>query len=614
MIEAEIVLGKDKKRWIKVTVKNNINWLIRRKLDTVEWGMYLKNLDVWAIPYDKRKEFEELLGEHLIVWVNDDIRNNGGIDEDLIPNIPVMEGYSVEYDEEGNIVNSTGFKTKPWGEFQVKGFNTLLERDFLILADDAGLGKTYQVATSIEARLKKGELKRGLILCKASLIYNWRDEIHKHTHLKAEIMTGTVVKRLQKYTELRAYRDDWVFLVMSYETFRTDIGNLMQLDNQKQLDFIVCDESHKVKNPQSRLGKAIHVIPSFKYRYVLTATPLPNNPLEAYNYLKLGKKINMNWYQFQNRYAIFGGYNNKEIIGYKNIQELKELIQENMLRRRKKDKLKELPDIIFKTVSLKLTQKQEHAYEAVREEIMQELEYTDISSIPNVLSKLLRLQQVTNSLDLIGAEPNPNNSSKLLALDDILENLIESAGEKVILFSRFKSMVEIMQKRYAKYQPAVIHGDISSQGKSKKTAIRELVKKGYNLSSLSKEELERLIEKESASERQTEVYRFQEDKNCKLFIGCAPACREGLTLTAATNVIFIDCEWSPSYVEQAYSRAHRIGQKDSVSVHFLVCENTIDEKIQNTLRVKSNIAQEIIDRGTANVERTIDVVKEMLSM
>lgn len=613
MLEAEIVIGKDKKKWIKVTVKH-VTGIIKRKLDSVPWGIYLKKLNVWAVPYENRYEFEELLGEHLIIWLNDDVRNNGGIDEESIPDTPILEGYTVEYDEQGNIIGAEGYKTKPWGEFQVKGFNTLLERDFLILADDAGLGKTWQVATSIEARLKRGELKRGLILCKASLIYNWRDEIHKHTHLKAEIMQGSVGKRMQKYTELRAMRDDWVFLIMSYETYRTDLSNIMQLDNQKQLDFCVLDEAHKVKNPESRLGKAIHVIPSFKYRYVLTATPLPNSPVEAYNYLKFGKQIDVNWFQFQHRYTIKGGYNDKEIIGYKNISELKDKIQQNMLRRRKKDKLKELPDIVFKTITLQLTDKQKSVYEAVRKEVMEELEYTNLESIPNVLSKLLRLQQVANSLDLVGVAPHQNNSSKLTALDDMLDDLVDNSEEKVIIFSRFKSMVDILEKRYAKYNPAVIHGDISAQGKSKQTALRELKKQGVDLSSLTDQEREKVIEKAMSSDRQQEVYRFQEDKNCKIFIGCAPACREGLTLTAATNVIFIDCEWSPSYVEQAYSRAHRIGQKDSVTVYYLVCENTIDEKIQNTLRVKSNIAQELIDKGTASADRAIDVIKEMLNM
>jgi SNF2 family DNA or RNA helicase len=97
------------------------------------------------------------------------------------------------------------------------------------------------------------------------------------------------------------------------------------------------------------------------------------------------------------------------------------------------------------------------------------------------------------------------------------------------------------------------------------------------------------------------VAKFQEDDSCRLFIGCAPACREGLTLTAATHVVFLDCEWSPAYVEQAFSRAHRIGQKDAVTVYYLVCEETIDEYVQDVLERKDALAQTMLDEGIESV-------------
>lgn len=298
---------------------------------------------------------------------------------------------------------------------------------------------------------------------------------------------------------------------------------------------------------------------------------------------------------------------------YQRIGELREAIQKHMLRRLKKDKLKDLPDVAFKTIPIEMSPKQWTLYRAVKKEIMEDLKDTSLRRIPSALAKLLRLQQVTDSPALIGGE---NKSAKLDALDEMLEELIDDGNNKVIIFSRFREMVEVMKERYEKYNPAVIHGDVDANGKTENSAIRALK------SRIGKAEWEQLdeaikrkmVEQEMTSERQLEVYKFQKDPTCKLFIGCAPACREGLTLTAATHVIFLDCEWSPAYVEQAFSRAHRIGQKNAVTVYYLVCSGTIDEYVQKVLARKESMAQTMLDEGFENIDlgRAREILAEMV--
>ena len=596
--------------WIKVQFKHNI--ALFNKMMTVKGARFNAATDLWSVPYSNRDSFEHIMSEHLIVWLNDEDTHPGGICEDNIPDQPIIEGYSVQYDKDKNIVDSTGFKTSPWGEFQVKGFNVLVTRPFLILADDAGLGKSWQVATAMEARKKLGQINRGVIMCKASLLYNWRDEIHMHTNCKAIVVAGTRKQRANVYEELRN-TDDWTFLIISYETYRVDCNNIQWLDTKKPLDFCVVDEAHKIKNSQSRIGDVLHYVP-YKLRYVLTATPLPNTPLESFNYLKWGGKCELNWWDFKNRYAIWGGRNNKEILMYQRIDELREAIQKHMLRRLKKDKLEELPDIVFRTINLPMSSKQKTLYNAVKKEIMEDLKDTSLTKIPSALSKLLRLQQVTDSPAIIGAEEV--ESSKLEALDELLEELIENGGQKVIVFSRFRTMTEILRKRYEEYNPAVIHGDIDANGKTENSALRAIVQRIGKAAWLALPEVEKraLMAKEMTSERQMEVYKFQKDTSCKLFLGCAPACREGLTLTAATHVVFLDCEWSPAYVEQAFSRAHRIGQKNAVTVHYLVCEGTIDAYVQAVLKRKEAMAQTMLDEGVGAIgrERARDLIAELI--
>jgi len=545
MIIAEKVEAKGK-LWIKVKLLN-YNPFLFNKMRTIKGCLYNKATGYFAIPIEYEEDFLNKMEEHLILWKD---KNEHAVLEDTIPSTPIVAGYSVTYDDKGNIIDAQGFKTKPWGEFQVKGFNLLVQKDFLILADDAGLGKSWQVLNAIEAKYKLGQLKRGLIICKASLLYNWAQEIEKHSNLSYLVINGSKKERFEFYTKWVNYF--YNIMVISYETFRMDLEVLRHCHSKVTFDFCVLDEAHKVKNPTSKIGSAIHVIP-FKYKYVLTATPIINRPLEAYNYLRWGGVIKMSWWQFRNRYAEFGEYH--QILYYKNIKELQQLLQKHMLRRLKKDKLKELPDVVFRIIPVEMTPEQRKLYNAIRKEVLDELENTNIKNIPSQLSKLLRLQQVTDSPLLIGSSIE---GAKLYSLDELLENIIDENEEKCIVFSKFKSMVDILVKRYQKYNPAIVTGDVTNE------------------------------------ERMREVNKFQTDETCKLFIGTSGACREGFTLTAATHVVFLDLEWAWSYIEQAYSRAHRIGQKDNVTVYFLLCKDTVDEKIYETVYNKKMINENMV--------------------
>ena len=612
MVHAQKVRAMDGSYWIKVWYQNWV-YEVAQAIGTVDGARYSSQQRIWAIPYGNKAEFEEKVGDHLILWVDGDgDMNSGGMDENAIPSHPTVPGYTVEYDKDRNIVSATGFKNKPWGEFQVKGFNALIDNSFLILADDAGLGKTFQVSTAIEAKKKLGQLRHGIVLAKASLLYNWRDEIHMHTNEKSIVVAGTVAQRMKIYDQLK-YSNDWTFIIMSYETFRGDVAVLQLVDNHRPLDFCVMDEAHKIKNPLSKIGSVVHNIP-FRHRYILTATPLINNPLEGYNYLKFGKQIDMNWFDFQNEFAIMGGFGNQEIKGYKNMRVLKSLIQTNMLRRRKKDKLKELPDVAFKTIKVQLSDVQKKLYRAVRDSVLEDLKDTSLEKVPQALAKLMRLQQVCNSTELLGME-HKKASAKLDAVDDMLEELIGENNQKVIIFSRFREMADLMKERYQKYNPAFVTGEVDASGRSKESVTRMLKREyGERWEEFSAQKKAKLIDGEMSSDRQKEVYKFQTDDSCKLFIGSSGACREGLTLTKATHVIFIDCEWSPAYVEQAWSRAHRIGQKNAVTVYYIVAEETIDEHVQGVLKDKEAMAQTMIDDGISavGVMKAKEFIKRML--
>ena len=193
MIKAEKIKGKDNNIWIKVTFSKNP--LIFDTISTIKGTLYDYKRNIWAVPYYKRNEFEEKLGDFIIDWVDEPAPFNGGIPETQFPKYPIVPGYSVTYNNKNEITDFSGFKVRPWAEFQVRGFNAIVKRNFLILADDMGLGKTYQVVTAIEAKKKLGQLNRCLILAKASLLYMWRDEIEKFTDCKVVVFAGTEKQR-----------------------------------------------------------------------------------------------------------------------------------------------------------------------------------------------------------------------------------------------------------------------------------------------------------------------------------------------------------------------------------------------------------------------------------
>lgn len=611
MIKAEKIRGKDNNIWIKVTFKKNP--LIFDTITTIKGTLYDCRRNIWAIPYYKREEFEEKLGGFIIDWIDEPTPFNGGIPETDFSKYPNVPGYSVTYNDKNEIVDFTGFKTAPWADFQVRGFNAIVERDFLILADEMGTGKTFQTVTAIEAKKKLGQLDRCLVLAKASLLYMWRDEIEKFTNCKAVVFAGTPKQRM-KISNYLHESNEWTFLIMSYEMYRQSVGTVTNIDNDKPIECVVMDESHKIKNPVSKIGQRVHYIP-FKYKYLLTATPLPNSPIESFNYLKLGnalppKSIEYNpfkknnqvngivdeWWAFQYRYCVYGGYNNREVVGYKNINELRSAIQDNMLRRTKEEKLKDLPEVTFKNIDLEMLPKQKRMYEAVRKEILEELAETDIHKVPTMLAKITRLQQVTNSLQLIGVEPKKDQSIKLKVLDDLLEELILDAGEKVVIFTKFKTMLDIIADKYEKYNPAIVHGEVSSSALPEKEALQKCKRKYKDKwGAMSESEKNSILLKLTTSPRQQEVYKFQENEDCRIFLGTTEACKEGLTLTAASNVIFIDYPWNYASYSQAFSRTHRIGQKRAVTVYNLICTDTVDEKVFNTIINKKSMSEIMLD-------------------
>ena len=461
------------------------------------------------------------------------------------------------------------FKTNPF-QHQIEGFNYGLENDKWLLGDEQGLGKTKQVIDiAVAKKLQKG-YKHCLIICGVNgLKWNWVNEIHTHSNEDARILgqrykgskiyVGSMDDRLH---DINALFDEGeiapYFLITNVETLRNEaiVKKLQELCKKGMIGIVAIDEIHKCKNPSSQQGKGILKIQS-ECRIAMTGTPLMNNPFDLYIILKwLGYEKHA-FYAFKQHYGIFGGYGGYEVVGYRYLDELQAQLDEIMLRRLKGDVL-DLPEKTHITEYVEMTPKQKQIYDEVTADIKMNIDQIKMANNP--LAELIRMRQATGYTGILSS--TIKESAKLDRMEELVDEAVEN-GKKVVIFSNWTQMTLPIYNRLAvKYSGTYITGEVDSD------------------------------------QRAEHVRRFQEDDDCKFVVGTIGAMGTGLTLTAGTVEIFMDEPWNRANKEQAEDRCHRVGTKENVTIYTLVCQGTIDEKINQLVEKKGAMADVLVDGKT----------------
>ena len=453
------------------------------------------------------------------------------------------------------------FKTDPFAH-QKDAFNFGLVKNKWLLGDEMGLGKS-KVAIDIASALKESiGLKHTLVICCVNSIkYNWYNEIKLHSNNSAIVIDGSNTERAETLANVpKEY-----FYIINIEALRNKevLSVLVELITENIIEYIIVDEIHKAKNPSSLQGKGLLKLNS-NYKLALTGTPLMNSPEDAFIILKWLDIESHNFYQFKHFYCIMGGYGNYQVVGYKNLHRLSNMLDNNMLRRLKIDEL-DLPPKIKQIDYVEMPVKQRKIYNEVLAGIKENIDKIKLS--PNPLALLIRLRQVTSAPQIISTLIK--DSAKIDRLKEILEE-VSGSGQKAIIYSNWTSVTDILREELKSYNPAVITGQIK--------------------------------------DRQAQVEKFQTDKSCEIMIGTIGACGTGLNLTSASYVIFMDKPWNPANTEQAEDRAHRIGTKGSVNIITLACKDSIDERIEEILEGKENI----IDAVVNNKQSKINILQQLL--
>lgn len=461
------------------------------------------------------------------------------------------------------------FKTKPF-EHQIEGITYGINNDKWLLGDEQGLGKTKQVIDIAVCKKLNDNYKHCLIICGVNgLKWNWQNEVKTHSNETAHILGQkiknnkiTIGSNKDKLNDLENLdKIDSYFIITNIESLRSE--DILKSINNAKFDMIAFDECHKAKNPTSQQGKALLKLKA-KTMIAMSGTPLMNNPLDLYVPLKWLGYENHSFYNFKNHYCVMGGFGGYEIQGYKNLEQLQSQLDDIMLRRLKDDVL-DLPEKLFINEYVDMTPKQAVIYKEATAEVQSNID--KVKSDPNPLASLIRMRQATGYTGILSS--TVQESAKLDRLEELVDEAIEN-NHKVVVFSNWTQMTDIICDRLNKYNVGVITGQTKD------------------------------------NDRQNTVDDFQNNK-LDVIVGTIGAMGTGLTLTNGTVVIFADHPWNMALYEQAVDRCHRIGQKNNITIYNLMCKNTIDEKIWELVKSKGELASAVVDGNiVSNKSEIID--------
>lgn len=461
----------------------------------------------------------------------------------------------------------------------VKWLYTLAKTGFGgILADEMGLGKTIQVIYYIKQMLKDNENNKFLIVVPTSLAYNWDHEFDSFgSNIKRKICVGNKDKR----TKILRNLNDTNVIITTYGLLRED----EELYNNLNFNTMVIDEAQNIKNNMAGITKVVKKV-NAETKFALTGTPLENSILELwsiFDFIMPGYLASLT--KFQSKYKIKDFDEDSEIL----IKGLSKQINPFILRRKKQDVVKELPDKLINDIYIELKDEQKKLYVAELERVKEEMEKIIETEGMNkarflILQLLTKLRQICIDPSIV-YDNYKDGSNKLEQLESIVNEYIKN-NHKILIFSSFKTALNIVKEKLnkAKIKTYMIDGSVQ------------------------------------AKDRIEMVDNFNNNNNnddVKVFLIMLKSGGTGLNLATADVVIHLDLWWNPQAENQATDRAHRIGQKNTVEVIHLITKGTIEEKIlelQNKKRILSDklIDGEIRDKNILS-ELTKEDIKNLLS-
>jgi len=420
----------------------------------------------------------------------------------------------------------------------------------LCIFDEQGLGKTVTTLFSFHRLRESGHVNKMLVICPKNVVFEWIGDNERFfgKKYKAIHVLGSLN---EKRCQLDVNADIYVTNFETTVSLNYRLRQLLQSIENRSL--LVVDESFFVKNPGAKRTQAIKKLRSSAGRcIVLCGTPAPNSPLDI-----------VEQFNIADQGTAFRGVNLRDD-PIESRREISRIIRDRSvyIRRLKQDVLPELPDKTFHRVLIALQPEQERAYVLALRALITDLRRTDDivfkKNIASFMARRFALLQICTSPDSV-IEPYNETPAKILALDSILEELINNRGEKVIVWSYFTASINKIHERYSHYNPVRLDGQVTD-----------------------------------ISERKSIINRFQHDDHTMLFVANPAAAGAGITLHRARYALYESLPIQPAHYYQSLDRIHRRGQGRDVEYLILLCERTIEENQYESLVQKERSSRELL--------------------
>ena len=438
--------------------------------------------------------------------------------------------------------------------YQKEGIRFAFSKGRSIIADEMGLGKTIQAIGTAELMRKEKLTQSALIVCPTSLKYQWKREIERFTGQQVHVIEGLHHKRISQY------QLDVPYKIISYNSACNDIKILGKLET----DLLIMDEVQRLKNWNTQISMAMRRVVS-QYAVILSGTPLENKLEELYSVMEFADNFCLGPFWKFKAECIVSDETGK-VLGYKNLNKVGEMARNRLIRRTKKEVALQMPERQDKILFVPMTKEQRGQHEELRFVVsqivtkwrrMHFLSEKDRNRLLLCLSQMRMLCDSTYILD-----QKTRNDTKVDEALNIITSLIETEGEKVVVFSQWERMTRLIAQELEKHEIGFeyLHGGVPSEARG------------------------RLIT------------NFADNPDSRVFLS-TDAGSTGLNLQSAATIINLDLPWNPAVLEQRIARIYRLGQQRNVQVINLVSTNTIEEQMLDKLRFKSAMFEGVLDNG-----------------
>jgi superfamily II DNA or RNA helicase len=444
-------------------------------------------------------------------------------------------------------------------EYQREGALFAARAGRCLIADEMGLGKTVQALAAVEIMARHFGVERVLIVCPTSLKHQWELEIARFTDRPALVVAGPRERRRQQYVA-----PDGFFTITNYDTIHTDLDLIAKWSP----DLVILDEAQRIKNWNTRTARSVKRIAS-PYAIVLTGTPLENRLEELVSIVGFVDRHRLGpTFRFLADHQVRD--DNEKVVGYRDLDRIGKTLAPVLIRRTKDQVLTQLPKRLDKNLFVPMTPQQRVHHEENREivaKIVAKWRRYKFLSEADQRRLMIALQNMRMSCDSTYLLDHQTDFGvKANELITLLDDLLEQPGSKVVVFSQWVRMLELLVKRLERKGVAhvLFHGGVEG------------------------------------GRRKALLDRFRDDDRCRAFLS-TDAGGVGLNLQHASIVVNMDLPWNPAVLEQRIGRVHRLGQRKPVRVVNFIAEGTIEEGMLSVLTFKKSLFAGVLDGGEREV-------------